>query len=198
MQKKLDKTNKNGFVETTNRKIKINEQRRARQTLIPSRDTVRTTLTTALTWTPALTISHQHAPSGRRRGRRGAQGRPFKLVKSTQTGKTAAETAWHELQCPKSAPGLAWPGLARFLSSFDCTCANFIGLWPLHLTIFLICVCPYARSRVRAYRLVPQISKIRFRRAAAGWDLLDFANPKASLIRIFSCIWVMRARMTRT
>ena len=24
------------------------------------------TLTTALTWTPALTISHQHAPSGRR------------------------------------------------------------------------------------------------------------------------------------
>ena len=41
MQKKLDKTNKNGFVETTNRKIKIIEQRRARQTLIPSRDTVR-------------------------------------------------------------------------------------------------------------------------------------------------------------
>ena len=40
MQKKLDKTNKNGFVETTNRKIKIIEQRRARQTLIPSRDTV--------------------------------------------------------------------------------------------------------------------------------------------------------------
>ena len=29
-----------------------------------------TTLTTALTWTPALTISHQHAPSGRRRSRR--------------------------------------------------------------------------------------------------------------------------------
>ena len=42
MQKKLDKTNKNGFVETTNRKIKIIEQRRARQTLIPSRDTVHT------------------------------------------------------------------------------------------------------------------------------------------------------------
>ena len=34
------------------------------------RSSGRTTLTTALTWTPALTISHQHAPSGRRRSRR--------------------------------------------------------------------------------------------------------------------------------
>ena len=58
------------------------------------RSSGRTTLTTALTWTPALTISHQHAL--RFVAGPGAQGRPFgpfKLVKSTQTGKIAAETA---------------------------------------------------------------------------------------------------------
>ena len=50
----------------------------------------RTTLTTALTWTPALTISHQHAPSLRVVAGAGAQGRRCKLVKPT---KTAAEPA---------------------------------------------------------------------------------------------------------
>ena len=42
----------------------------------------RTTLITALTWTPALTISHQHAPSGCRRCRR--TGETLQTLKTDQ------------------------------------------------------------------------------------------------------------------
>ena len=59
----------------------------------------RATLITALTWTPALTISHQHAPSGRRWCWR--TGETLQTRKIDQNAITAAEP--EELQYPKSA-----------------------------------------------------------------------------------------------
>ena len=52
-------------------------------------------------------------------------------------------------------------------------------------------------SGIGKTRLVKQIEKTEYPLSMTLYQrLLDFANPKAPLSRIFSCIWVMRARMT--